>query len=140
MDKEIVKERTEKNSCIQCGKILEEFKESKFGGQVFKVCNEDCEKEFIKQMKEQRAENIAKAKIDLKMYGRELTYKKVQLDGTVIEKNESKIYIIRSFPKDDIKPKYVLECEMDIINAQIKQKKEEIKNMEELEDQDVKTS
>ncbi len=131
MDKGIVEERKNKNSCIQCGKILDKFLETKFGGQVFKVCNTKCEKLFIEQMKETRKENLGKAKADLKMYERELAYKRVQVEGEVIEKNESKIYNIRSFPKDDIKPKFVLENEIDILNAQLRKKKEEIKNMEE---------
>ena len=131
MDEGVVEERENKNSCIYCGKVLDKFVETKFGGQVFKVCNKKCEKLFIAEMIETREYNLEQAIIDLRMARRELSYKKAQLGTGVLEKNESPLYTTRSFPKDEVKPKFVLENEIDMIEFQIKKKIKIVKNMEE---------
>ena len=140
MDEGIKEDRKNKNSCIQCGKILEKFEEVKAGGQVFKVCNKTCGKEFIRELRETRQDKLEKTKIDLKMNERELAYKKAQIGSVVLERNESKLYNLVSYPKDDLKPKHVLENERDMIEFQIKNKMKEIKNMEEQEEEDVRTT
>lgn len=140
MDEDIAEERKSKNSCIQCGKELKESEqpsiEVKFGGQVFKVCSEECSNIFVVDMKKERKDNLEKAKIDLRMNERELAYKTAQLGTDILEKNESKLSNIRSFPKDDIKPKFVLENEIETIQFQIKKQRQKIKNMEETQKDD----
>lgn len=127
-----------KDTCISCGKELVNKVLVRFGGQEFKVCCKRCEKQFIKDMKEERRLKLKKAEIDLKMRNRELAYKQVQIKDKSMEKNESKLYNLVSFPKDDLKPKFVLENEVDMLNFMIKEKEKEIKNMKELEEQDAK--
>lgn len=127
-----------KDTCISCGKELVNKVLVRFGGQEFKVCCKRCEKQFIEDMKEERRLKLKKAEIDLKMRNRELAYKQVQIKDKSMEKNESKLYNLVSFPKDDLKPKFVLENEVDMLNFMIKEKEKEIKNMKELEEQDAK--
>ncbi len=131
MDKGVVEERKEKNSCIQCGKVLKEFKETKFGGQVFKVCKEECEKLFQADMKEEREINLIQKNLDIRKLERELIYKETQIKTGSLEKNESKLTNLLSFPKDELKPKFILESEAEVIKVMLGKKREELKNMEE---------
>ncbi len=138
VDPGVKEEREEKKSCIQCGKELKGFNEIKIGGQTFKVCNKQCAKLLAEQIKEERKDKLDKSRIDLKMNQRELAFKMAQIATGVLEKNESKLYNVVSFPKDDLKPKHVLENEIDMIKFHLIQKEKEIKNMEDLEKEDVK--
>ncbi|HEC66433.1 MAG TPA: hypothetical protein ENI23_14195 [bacterium] len=136
MDKGVKEEREEKNSCIQCGKELKGYNDINIGGQTFKVCNKECGKELKRQIKEERAEKLIEKHNDLVMIKRELAYKKTQIDTAVIENNESKLYTLLSFPKDGLKPKFVLENEIGMINIMIERKEKEIANIKELEEKD----
>ena len=143
MDKGVKEEREKKNSCIQCGKELDESKspilETKIGGQVFKVCDSECEKKLREQTAEERKDRKEQAFTDIKIYEREIAYKKVQLEGKVIEKNHSVLYNTRSFPKDDLKPKFVLETEIERLNELKEISRKIIKNIKELEEEDANT-
>ncbi len=144
MDEGVKQEREEKKCCIQCGKELDESKspilETKIGGQVFKVCNSDCEKKLRKQTKEEREDRLEQAQTDIKIYNREIAYKKVQLDGKVIEKNTSVLYNTRSFPKDEMKPKFILETEIERLKEMKKISERIIKNIKKLEEEDAKAT
>ena len=131
MDEDVKEERENKNSCIQCGKILDKFLETKFGGQVFKVCNKECEKLFQSGMREERESNLIQKQLDIKKLERELIYKETQIKTGSLETNESKLTNLLSFPKDELKPKFILESEAEVIKVMLTKKREELKNMEE---------
>lgn len=136
MDKDVIEEREQKKNCVQCGKELKNFKEIKFGGQVFKVCDKKCEKLFIADMTKERKDRLKKTEEAIAIDQKELAYKKIQFKGEVVEKNQSVLYNLRSFPKDDLKPKFVLEIEINMIEESIKKREEIIKNIKEAEEKD----
>lgn len=143
--KEGLKEKLEENKlamdkCTQCGTELvkDKFLPVKFGKKEFRMCSTDCKNEFLEVMKKERSTLLEKAGLDVKMRERELAYKKSQIGTTVLEKNESNLYNTCSFPKDEVKPIFLLKNEIDMIEFLIKNKIDEIKNMEELKEEDAK--
>ena len=93
----------------------------------------------IEQIIKDRAVSIQLAK-DLIRYGdMEKKYKQDQLDkGKILENSQSTLYTTASFPKDDIKPEFVLKIEIEQLERRMKKAKKDLKIMEELQVEDKK--
>ncbi|KKL14709.1 hypothetical protein LCGC14_2512950, partial [marine sediment metagenome] len=63
----------------------------------------------------------------------EIEYKENQLEKGIIEKNESTLYNLASFPKDEVKPRFVLDIEISMMKQMLIEKEESLKIMKELE-------
>lgn len=93
----------------------------------------------LEQTIKDREISIGKTKDNLSFLKKELKYKTDQLtNNKIIERNQSGLYNITSFPIDDIKPKHVLEIEIGMIQKIMEAKQDQLKIMEELQIEDEK--
>ena len=80
-------------------------------------------------------------KVDMECLRREKGYKQNQLSsGKVVEKNESKLYNASSFPKDEVKPKFILENEIKVIERLLEEKQDQLDNLKKSEEEDATKS
>lgn len=87
----------------------------------------------LEQVIKDREVSIDKTRDNLIFLNKELKYKEDQLKGEIIERNQSGLYNITSFPMDDKKPKHVIEIEIGMIKKIIKAKEENLKIMDDLQ-------
>jgi len=95
------------------------------------------EEKSEEQLAYERKITIARINNDLRMIERERLFKQIQIDGTVVERNESKYYNGSTFTKDDIKPKFILENEVDILTQRKKELLERIGEITKLENENA---
>jgi len=90
------------------------------------------------QLIKDRDTSIDKTKDNISFLNKELKYKENQLKGKIVERNQSTLYNVTSFPIDDKKPRHVLEIEVGMIKKIIEAKENQLKTMEELQVEDKK--
>ncbi|HEC64119.1 MAG TPA: hypothetical protein ENI23_02360 [bacterium] len=91
------------------------------------------EEQIINQRKLQKR----RLESDLRGNNRELEYKQFQLTNGILEKSETSILIARSFPKDDVKPSFMIENEIDVLKVKSEEINEQLKGIEEMEREDA---
>lgn len=90
------------------------------------------------QIAYERKITIERTELDIKMMTREMIFKKAELNsGEIVEKNESNIYQMSTFPKDEKKPSFVIENEIDILERRIYEKQSQIDKIKQLELEDA---
>lgn len=99
------------------------------------------EKKSKEQLEYERKVTLERAETDIRCLEREKKFKESELqEGAIIEKNESTYLSMSTFPQDEIKPKFIVENELDIINQKIKEKKRQIEKIKQVEEEDAKNS
>lgn len=85
------------------------------------------------QILQDRKVTIQKTEVNISCLEKEIEYKENQLEKGIIEKNESTLYNLASFPKDEVKPRFVLDIEISMMKQMLIEKEESLKIMKELE-------
>ena len=82
------------------------------------------------QLEHNRKQQKKVLEVDIQCLGREKKYKQDQLDsGNILEKNESRLFNTSSFPKDEVKPKFILENEISVIDRLLIDKQNQLDNL-----------
>ena len=78
---------------------------------------------------------------DVNCLKRELIYKELEVSsGNIMEKNESKFYMSTTVAADDIKPRFIIENEIDIIKQKLSEIRDRINEITNLEEEDAEAT
>lgn len=94
------------------------------------------------QVKFERHVTKQRYEVDMVCLNREKAFKQQQLDGEVLETRTtihppSGQTVIQEGYVDGKKPKWLIENEIDILNQKIRERKEQLENIQQLEEQDA---
>ena len=130
--------------CEQCAKkITDKLIKEKLGGQEKVFCSQDCLKLFKINIAEQREISKERTQGDIDFMERENTFKKNQVDsGKIVEtrmvnKVPGQPSIVIEGYKDGLKPKYIIQNEIDRNNQLIKERKRQLENIRKSEEEDA---
>ena len=114
---------------------IENIKKAKANNRNVKA-REQLKKDGIsqEQLEYERKNTKRILKVDIGCLTAEKKYKQDQLDsGEILEKNESRLFNTSSYPKDEVKPKFILENEIKVINRLLEDKQEQLENITKME-------
>ncbi len=92
----------------------------------------------LAQIIKDRAVSMEKTEDGINWITEEIKYKENQLKNKIVEENTSQLYTLLSFPKDNKKPRHVLEIEVEMLKGAKTGKEKSLKIMKELQVEDKK--
>ncbi len=120
--------------CEQCGKgVTDKLIKERLGGQDKNFCNKDCVNLFKINLEALRVTTEERCATQIHFLKREIEYKQNQLKGEITETRAvnqvpGQTSTVLEGYVDGLKPKYILENEIEKNNQLIKEQKRQIEN------------
>ena len=121
--------------CAYCGRpATANVIEKKMNNRIFKFCSESCKKDFVKNMADEKRITKEREKVELRCLEREIGFKAKQLEKGIIETRfvnqlpGQPALIIEGF-EGQLKPKFLIENDIDRLNQRLKEAKNRIKEL-----------